>query len=71
MFYDTLKKNRGDDAELSNCIERVVRELNVVSTTGDKPGMLLGKIQSGKTRGFVGVIARSFDADFEIAIVLT
>lgn len=71
MFYDTLKKNRGDDAELSNCIERVVKELNEVSTTGDRPGMLLGKIQSGKTRGFVGVIARSFDADFEIAIVLT
>jgi hypothetical protein len=71
MFYDTLKKNRGDDTELSNCIERVVAELNIVSTTGDRPGMLLGKIQSGKTRGFVGVIARSFDADFEIAIVLT
>lgn len=36
-----------------------------------KPGMLLGKIQSGKTRAFLGVIARSFDKGFDIAIVLT
>jgi len=35
------------------------------------PGMLLGKIQSGKTRGFLGVIARAFDRDYDIAIVLT
>jgi hypothetical protein len=33
--------------------------------------MLLGKIQSGKTRAFVGVIARSFDRDFDVAVVFT
>jgi hypothetical protein len=33
--------------------------------------MLLGKIQSGKTRAFVGVIARAFDQGFDIAVVLT
>ena len=33
--------------------------------------MLLGKIQSGKTRAFVGVIARAFDRGFNIAVVLT
>ncbi|HYW09452.1 MAG TPA: hypothetical protein VE913_21000, partial [Longimicrobium sp.] len=36
-----------------------------------KPGMLLGKIQSGKTRAFLGIIARAFDRDIDIAIVLT
>lgn len=33
--------------------------------------MLLGKIQSGKTRAFLGVIARAFDRGYDIAIVLT
>lgn len=33
--------------------------------------MLLGKIQSGKTRAFLGVIARAFDRGYDVAIVLT
>jgi hypothetical protein len=70
-FYSRLKSFRNDDEALSNCIEEIVEELENASTTGDKPGMLLGKIQSGKTRGFVGVIARAFDRGFDMAIVLT
>lgn len=70
-FYARLKSLRNDDADLSSCIEEIVEELVSASTTGDKPGMLLGKIQSGKTRGFVGVIARAFDRGFDLAIVLT
>lgn len=31
----------------------------------------MGKIQSGKTRGFVGVIARAFDKAYDIAVILT
>ena len=70
-FYSRLKSLRSDDEALSNCIEAIVEELENASTTGDKPGMLLGKIQSGKTRGFVGVIARAFDRGFDMAVVLT
>jgi hypothetical protein len=33
--------------------------------------MLLGKIQSGKTRAFVGAIAQAFDLGVDIALVLT
>lgn len=33
--------------------------------------MLLGKVQSGKTRVFVGSIAIGFDSGFDIAIILT
>lgn len=35
------------------------------------PGMLLGNIQSGKTRTFVGIIAMAFDNGFDVAIVFT
>jgi hypothetical protein len=70
-FYARLREKRGDDEQLAACVERVVNQLESVATTGDQPGMLLGKIQSGKTRGFVGAIARAFDRGFDIALVLT
>jgi hypothetical protein len=33
--------------------------------------MLLGKIQSGKTKMFLGAIALGFDNGFDVAIILT
>lgn len=70
-FYSRLKSYRNDDASLSDCISKVVDQLEALATSDCKPGMLLGKIQSGKTRGFVGVIAQAFDRGFDIALVLT
>ena len=51
-------------------IQGTVEELLVADTTA-KPGMLLGKIQSGKTKTFLGIIALAFDNGFDIAVVLT
>lgn len=69
-FYSRLRDNRRDDDALQRCIENVVNSLETAEDP-TKPGMLLGKIQSGKTRGFLGIIARAFDQDYDIAIVLT
>lgn len=69
-FYARLREKRGDDELLQKCIENVVDQLSNAQDP-QKPGMLLGKIQSGKTRAFLGVIARAFDRDYDIAIVLT
>src|SRR5665213_3996661 len=70
-FYGRLKSFRNDDDALSDCISKVVDQLEVHKTTSDRPGMLLGKIQSGKTRAFVGAIAQAFDRGVDIALVLT
>jgi Z1 domain len=69
-FYSRLRDERHDDEALQHCIEVVVGQLET-AVDPNKPGMLLGKIQSGKTRAFLGIIARAFDRDFDIAIVLT
>lgn len=53
------------------CIERTVDRLMSVQTSAAKPGMLLGKIQSGKTKTFLGIIALAFDNGFDIAVILT
>jgi hypothetical protein len=53
------------------CAERTIDNLLRVSTTSDHPGIMLGKVQSGKTRAFVTAMALAFDNGFDIAIVLT
>ena len=70
-LYDRLKEKRGDTLELTACIQNVVKHLDAVTTSLGKPGMLLGKIQGGKTMAFLGIIAKAFDEGFDIAIVLT
>ncbi|MBW1649983.1 MAG: DEAD/DEAH box helicase family protein [Deltaproteobacteria bacterium] len=70
-FYDKLTEKRQDSKPLKHKMEETVRKLMENDTTINKPGMLLGKIQSGKTRAFIGVIALSFDKGYDIAIILT
>ena len=75
-FYDRLKASRAaagspEGAELEECVRKTVAKLQSSHTDGSKPGMLLGKIQSGKTRAFLGVIAAAFDEGFDVAVVLT
>lgn len=53
------------------CIEETVNRLLSKQTSAEQPGMLLGKIQSGKTKTFLGAIALAFDNGFDIAIILT
>jgi Z1 domain len=69
-YYARLKNFRGDSEELAVCITTVADKLQG-ATSSNKPAMLLGQIQSGKTRGFVGVIAAAFDRGFDIALVVT
>ena len=70
-FYKRLTTNRQDSPELKSCMEETMAKIQSNDTSFKRPGMLLGKIQSGKTRAFIGVIALAFDNDFDVAIVLT
>lgn len=75
-FYDRLKLARevAGQAE-SSAAEQIVHEtvdaLLSQPTDARRPGMLLGKIQSGKTRSFLGIMMAAFDEGFDVAIVLT
>jgi len=70
-YYDQLAAKRGDDPELMAKVEETVKFLADGSTSVRSPGMLLGKIQSGKTRAFLGIIARCFDRGYGVAVILT
>src|SRR3989344_1011172 len=70
-FYNKLGEKLQYSADLKSCIEKTVTKLLGSETDLKKPGILLGKIQSGKTRAFLGVIALAFDNGYDIAIILT
>jgi hypothetical protein len=71
LFYDQLAGKRADPAELRAAVEEVIEKLQKEATSTQRPGILLGRIQSGKTRAFLGVIARAFDRGYDIAVILT
>ena len=66
-FIDTKEYS----TELQECIENTVDKLIGNITNFNNPGLLLGKIQSGKTRAFIGIIALSFDRNYDICIIFT
>jgi Z1 domain len=70
-FYQMLAETRGDLPDLQQCVANTVNNLVKLDTSVGRPGMLLGKIQSGKTRAFLGVIASAFDQGYDMAVVLT
>lgn len=71
-FYTDYKAaNPSFSADTFRCAEETVADLLTTATTSDNPGMLLGKVQSGKTRTFISILALAFDNGFDIAIVLS
>src|SRR5271157_5334536 len=70
-FKSTFPTERPLAYETEECSVSVVRLLEHHQTTAQRPGMLLGKVQSGKTRAFIGAISIGFDSGFDIAVVLT
>jgi len=74
-LFDQVTLQRHDSkpliAKMKEAVDRFGGSGSDAVTTGDHPGMLLGKIQAGKTRAFIGIIAKAFDEGFDFAIVLT
>ena len=61
--YDKKMKKCIEDA-CQYCIDNVSKSTNG-NYKGEHPLMMLGKIQSGKTKAFTGVMALAFDNNFD------
>ena len=70
-IFQELRKKEEYVSHLVDCIESTVRKLLSIDTSAEQPGMLLGKIQSGKTKTYIGVMGLAFDQGYELIIVLT
>lgn len=72
--YGDFKVRNNPSPDLTRCIERTADALldpSIDATEAMKPVMLYGKIQSGKTRAFVGILSIAFDRGVDIAVVYT
>ncbi|WP_213074052.1 Z1 domain-containing protein [Acinetobacter terrestris] len=71
-FYSQFKsRNQNFSSDTFKCAEATILELLNKPTSSEHPGMLLGKVQSGKTRTFISTLALGFDNGYDIAIVLS
>ncbi|NBL00781.1 MAG: hypothetical protein EOM50_22840, partial [Erysipelotrichia bacterium] len=76
-FYSEITGNsfEGNDKyskELKQCIEKAGQLcLDNLNCKSYSPIMMLGSIQSGKTRAFIGLMSLCFDNDFDMTIILT
>ena len=70
-FYKIHSDNRNHSKALQITVKSTVERLLKSKTTSENPGVLLGRIQSGKTTAFIGVIAEAFDKEIDVAVVLT
>jgi hypothetical protein len=70
-FFSQFLNDKRYEPQDIEAIEKTVAKLTDISSDRDRPGMLLGKIQSGKTKTFIGIIGLAFDRGFDAAIILT
>lgn len=79
-YYQSKLNEHKYQPDLQECIEEAC-QFCINATTSDKgtetidkanhPLMMLGKIQSGKTRAFTGLMALAFDNKFDMVFILT
>lgn len=75
-YYSRKKQEYSYSEQLDQCIKDTCQYCmdNTFGADDEKqlqPIMMLGKIQSGKTRAFTGLIALAFDNDFDMVFILT
>jgi hypothetical protein len=71
LLHDAEIAKQPYGADQKEVIVSTVDELLTEATTAARPGMLLGRVQSGKTKTFLGILALAMDNGFELFIVLT
>jgi len=70
-FFPRFKVSQNYGPEHIDCITKTVGQLLANTADTRRPAMLLGKIQSGKTRTFEGIMALAFDNSYDVVIILT
>lgn len=70
-FFGCINQLNHYSEEEIEVMQRTTEQLKVHSTETFRPGMLLGRIQSGKTRSYIGTMALGLDDVFDCIVILT
>ena len=69
-FFECVKQLNHYSEEEIEVMQRTKAQLKAHSTDTFRPGMLLGRIQSGKTRSYIGMMALALDDVFDCIVIL-
>ena len=75
-YYTTLTGDRLGNSKYSVELKGKIEEagrlcLDNLQSNVFSPIMMMGNIQSGKTRAFIGLMSLCFDNDFDMTIILS
>ena len=70
-FYPYYVKKAELRSALQTVVEQTVDKLLSANPTDKRSGLLLGKVQSGKTKAFMAAISLAFDNGVDVAVILT
>ena len=75
-YYSELTGGENGNDKYSVKLKKSIEEagqlcLDNINQVAFLPIMLVGNIQSGKTRAFIGLMSLCFDNDFDVTIILT
>lgn len=71
IFVNYLKQRKLDQSAINRFLIKAKQIYTCLSAHTKDIGMLVGKVQSGKTTVFSGVIAHYFDKGYDLCIILT
>ena len=75
-YYSTLTGDERGNAKYSVELKKSIEQtgqlcIDNINQKVFSPIMMMGNIQSGKTRGFIGLMSLCFDNGFDVTIILT
>lgn len=75
-YYTALTGNENGNQKYSIALKKSIEEagqlcIDNLHNNSFAPIMMMGNIQSGKTRAFIGLMSLCFDNDFDMTIILT
>ncbi len=70
IYYKKIKDRDGINAILNNSINILSKCIDNLGNPNSKTGIVVGKVQSGKTSNFLGLLSLAFDNNYNFAIVI-
>lgn len=76
FFNNYINHTLGGDSKTKNAVEETIERMNTLLAARSSydqrvSGLVVGRVQSGKTRNYVGLMLKAFDEGWNVIIVLT
>ncbi|WP_338961795.1 MULTISPECIES: hypothetical protein [unclassified Spiroplasma] len=70
IYYSKIKDMDGINSILNNSINILSKCIDNLGIPNSKTGVVVGKVQSGKTSNFLGLLSLAFDNNYNLGVVI-